>query len=202
MRTEYALYIPIAKAIVKLFHPFVEVVIHDLETNTIQAIFNNYSQRKEGETSLLEENERFEQAPETFGPYYKTHHDGSRIKSVTASIKDSQNKTIGLFCINFALGPFDEMLSLVTDLEETLPKELFSEDWREKISHFVRSELKSQGKSLKSLTKEDKKELVLNLYREGAFKAKNAAQYIADILELSRATVYKYLKEHDDVSTP
>jgi len=33
------------------------------------------------------------------------------------------------------------------------------------------------------------------LKKEGAFETKNAASYVADVLQISRATVYNYLKE-------
>jgi predicted transcriptional regulator YheO len=51
---------------------------------------------------------------------------------------------------------------------------------------------------LKLLNKEKKKALVVALHREGAFTAKNAANYVADVLDLSRATIYNYLKENHD----
>ena len=44
------------------------------------------------------------------------------------------------------------------------------------------------------LSKDKKQELIKALYREGAFKAKNAATYVADVLHLSRATIYNYLR--------
>ena len=41
------------QAIVELFHPFVEVAVHDLETGKIVALYNNLSGRKVGDTSPL-----------------------------------------------------------------------------------------------------------------------------------------------------
>jgi predicted transcriptional regulator YheO len=36
---------------------------------------------------------------------------------------------------------------------------------------------------------------VLALHAEGAFKGKSASNYVANVLNMGRATVYKHLKE-------
>ncbi len=48
-------YEPIAEAIAKLFHLYVEVVLHEPKTNRIVSIFNNFSRRMPGEDSSLED---------------------------------------------------------------------------------------------------------------------------------------------------
>ncbi|WP_083852172.1 helix-turn-helix domain-containing protein [Legionella tunisiensis] len=54
------------------------------------------------------------------------------------------------------------------------------------------------GTSLKSrnVKTSRKKELIEHLQQAGAFTAKHAATYIAQILNISRATVYNYLSDH------
>jgi predicted transcriptional regulator YheO len=49
--------------------------------------------------------------------------------------------------------------------------------------------------SLNLLTRDHKRELVLALHAEGAFKGKSASNYVANVLNMGRATVYKHLKE-------
>lgn len=46
MRLELSRYISVAEAVSKLLSPFAEVVIHDLSTNKIEAIFNLYLNEK------------------------------------------------------------------------------------------------------------------------------------------------------------
>jgi predicted transcriptional regulator YheO len=48
----------------------------------------------------------------------------------------------------------------------------------------------------RSLSREDKKALVRQLQRDGYFDSRDAAQTIADLLGVSRATVYNYAKQH------
>jgi len=74
------------------------------------------------------------------------------------------------------------------------PDLLFKQDWHEKINLFIYGWAKDRGLGLETLTREQKRELVGTLSDNGAFSGKNAAGYIARVLNMSRATVYNYLK--------
>lgn len=193
-------YKPIAEAVGLLLAPHVEVVIHDLKTNTIAYIYNNLSKRKVGDPSLLEEMPAFQKSKEVFPPYLKVNWDGRKIKSVSALLKDRQGKAIGLFCINLDISSFEALQHVLFDfigskLEK--PDLLFKNDWKERVNTFITAHLKENGLTLTSMTRNEKKNLLLELLEEGAFEEKNAAAYIADLLHISRATVYNYLKEKE-----
>lgn len=49
----------------------------------------------------------------------------------------------------------------------------------------------------RSFESSGKKELIDHLYKIGAFTGKNAAKYIAQVIKVSRATVYNYLSKYD-----
>lgn len=192
-------YIPIAQAIAALLHPHAEVVLHELEGQTIAAIFNNFSARKVGDPSLLEQEVDLQKFPDYFEPYYKTNWDGQKLKSTTATLRDDKGNPIGLLCINLDITMLADLRQLIDRFvqpkQAQLPRELFEDDWREKISLFVHNCLEQKGKTLAKLTKEEKRKLVCDLYREGAFRAKHAAAHVGLVLKLSRATVYNYLAE-------
>ena len=197
MQMQLKQYFPIAQAMAALLHPFGEVVIHDVKRGRIAAIFNNLSKRKAGDDSLLEEMGNPAEYPDVFPLYFKTNWDGRKMKSATATLRDAKGTPIGLFCVNIDLSKWEEMGEFVQKWMgevDQQPKALFKDDWKEKINHFVSSYLKQKAIALNSLTKENKRALVLALHREGAFKAKNAAHYIADVLGISRATIYNYLR--------
>jgi D-arginine utilization repressor len=192
-------YEPIAQAIEALLHPWAEVVIHDLRTNKIAAIYNNFSKRRVGEDSLLEKELSASQLPDFFQPYYKTNWDGKRIKSTTATLRDSQGLSIALLCINLDISHMEECQKWLSSFmgsfdSQLFPKELFQDDWKEKISCYVHDYLKQNQLNLKILSKEEKQKLIGLLYQEGAFRSKHAASYVGSVLQISRATVYKYLK--------
>jgi len=54
MREELARLVPIAHALVDWMKPYVEVVMHDLETGRIAGIYHNYSGRKAGDLSNID----------------------------------------------------------------------------------------------------------------------------------------------------
>lgn len=197
MKKEFIPYLPIAEAICQLLYPHAEVVIHDIKTDSIAAIFNNFSKRKVGDESLLEETKNSEEYPDVFSPYFKINWDGKKIRATSATLRNKEGKVIGLLCINLDVSKWEEMHQFISQLIQPIsqkqPEILFKDDWREKINVYVSAYLKQEGISLQALTRDAKKELILALHREGAFKAKNAASYIADVLKLSRATVYNYL---------
>lgn len=199
------LYFPVAQAISLLLHPHGEVVIHDLKTGKIAAIYNNFSKREVGDDSLIEELADYTQLPDVFPVYAKTNWDGRKMKSTTATIRNKKGNPVGLLCINLDISRWDELRHFLDEWSSTQNHQnqtdiLFKDDWREKINLYVSEYLKKEGAILKMLSKEKKQDLIKALHREGAFKAKNAATYVADVLDLSRATIYNYLRINNENS--
>lgn len=188
------LYKPVAEAISLLLFPHAEVVIHNLKTGKIFAIFNNVSKRKVGDDSLIDD---FETDKDVIPVYFKVNWDGRKMKCVTAILRE-KGVPVGLLCVNLDISKWEEMHAFI--LEQIMPAAekpsfLFKSDWRENINAYVSNYLKEHALRLESLDKGEKKKLILTLQKEGAFESKNAAAYIADVLQISRATVYNYLKD-------
>jgi len=189
--------LPTAEAIQRLLHPHAEVVVHDLKKNKIAAIFHPFSKRRVGDSSLFspEEMARLE---DCLGPYEKINWDGRKLKAVSSLILDEKNEAVGMLCINLDISGLEKINQLLTGFigQEQLkaqPESLFKDDWQEKINQSVHTYLKKQHLSLKSLSRLEKKKLIEHLHKIGAFSAKNAALYIAQVLGVSRATIYNYL---------
>lgn len=72
---------------------------------------------------------------------------------------------------------------------------LFIGDWQEKLHVSIHAYLQNHNLSFHHLSQNDKKALVKHLFHLEAFHEKNAADYIAKILKLGRATVFNYLKK-------
>jgi len=159
--------------------------------------------RKVGDESLLEDNHDFGAGPDTLGPYPKMNWDGKKLKSITSVLRDKRGKAHGLLCINLDVSGFDQLKKLAAlFLGDTLlqeqPAPLFEDDWREKINVFVQKYLQENQKTISNLSQSEKSKVVVLLHRQGAFKGKNAASYVGDVLGISRATVYKYLNDRND----
>jgi len=192
MEREIAQYQTVAKAIVELMHPFVEVVIHDLRSGEIAAIYNPFSGRKVGEPSLID----FEEGVDVYPAYLKPGSKGERIKSTTASIRDEAGRVIALFCLNFDLSFLDRLklnLDSFLSASDQLPAELFAKDWRERIHQFLHQYGKAQGVRIDALGPGERRELVADLKEAGALEPKRAVEYLAHLLGVSRATLFKDL---------
>lgn len=193
--------LPTAEAISKLLYPFAEVVVHDMETDSVAAIYNTFSQREVGDDSYLQG--RYDTVTEdtmVVGPYSKTNWDGRFLKSVTVVLRNDDRRVEGFMCINMDVSHFKGHQDLLgaflgIDGKTQSDKELhFGDDMYEKVNVFVQNYCRENHVTLETLKRSQKQDLVNRLDAEGAFEGKNAATYIARVLDISRATVYNYLK--------
>jgi predicted transcriptional regulator YheO len=198
MRLPLSSYVPICDAIAALFHPRVEVVLHDLATRKIFYIANSFSKRRAGDSSLNESEAAFAGINEVIGPYSKTNWDGRRLKSITAVIRGRARKPAGLLCINHdvnALTSVVEQLQCMIELPlENVPaKPLLSQDWRERVNTEIGEFLTARKATLEGLKSRDLDELMGELDGRGIFDIRRAVPYVAGVLQLSRATIYNRL---------
>ncbi|APD49954.1 helix-turn-helix transcriptional regulator [Francisella hispaniensis] len=201
MRPELKTFINVADAISKLLHPFAEVVIHDLSKNKIVAIFNPISKREIGDISYLDHMDLDAYDDFVIGPYDKVNYDGRKMKCIVTVIKDSTDNAVGTLCINLDVSVFDRYQNLINvflnnnNMQISQQQQsLFRDTFYEKINNFVQRYCIDNNLSIDNLTRDQKKNLILELKQQGALDAKNASKYIANALSISRATVYNYLK--------
>ena len=193
-----ACHVPTAEAVAALLRPHAEVVIHDLGSGRIFHIVNAFSRRRVGDDALVDQEEEFGPEDRVLGPYDKAAPDGRRLKSVTAVLYDAHRTAIGLLCINLDVSPLEDVLQQVQAFISPpggieRPESLFRLDWRERINLFVRDHLQDLGRDLSALGRGERIELVQALARSGAFEGPKAADYVAGVLKVSRASVYNYL---------
>ncbi|RUS00729.1 helix-turn-helix transcriptional regulator [Pectobacterium polaris] len=187
-----------ADGIAALFFPAVEVAIHDVKKGKVAYLANNLSRRQIGDDAGLEQLELGELSTLT-GPYEKLNWDGRKMRSV--SILIPQQDSLGyVFCINFSTARFEDArnaldLFLSVNRLQPQPTQLFEHDWQEKINTYLHAWLAENNTSLTTLTRSQKKAVVVSLYNQGAFNVRNSADYIAKVLSMGRATVYKHIKE-------
>ncbi|KVP16284.1 transcriptional regulator [Burkholderia ubonensis] len=195
-------YAPLADGIATLFFPYAEVVIHDLHDQTVLYLANNLSKREVGDDSALEEIDHSARE-RVIGPYEKLNWDGRRMRCVSNILFDDEGHPAGMMCINFNIAVFDDVRATLDLFIKgagvvAQPDELFRDDWQERINTFLHSWLRERQIGLNGLTREHRRELVEALYAEGAFRGKSAANYVANVLGMGRATVYKHLKHLKD----
>lgn len=200
-KTYWKQYEPMIKGVVELFHPLVEAAVHDLKKGEIVALYHNISQRKIGDASPIKELKvDTENFPDYFPPYYKKNWDGRQLKCTSITIRDEKGKAIGLICFNadtsFAhdahklLGQFLEIKGTTEN-----PIEAFGSQCEEQATTIIQSYLEEKHLSLTRMKRGQKRELVQHLYHKGIFNFKNAAPFIAQHLNISRASVYNYINQ-------
>lgn len=201
MAKKLSRYIPVADAIVTLFHPHAEVVIHDIGDDTISYINNPYSDREVGDPSNLKiDAQDLNREEEVIGPYEKTGAKGQRIRSITAVLRDDNGNPDGIMCINLDFSILESAMSVLDGFlcppdMDPRPEILFRNEWRELILLEIRSYLKAQEQTLENLDVKGRKALLKHLDEKGLFYARKSVEQVAGHLGMSRATIYKDLKE-------
>jgi predicted transcriptional regulator YheO len=190
-------YYPVCDAIALLLQPQAEVVLHDLATETVAHIANPFSHREVGEPSLLHEID-FRPDVALIGPYEKVNFDGRRLKSVSAVLRED-GRAVGVICINLDVTHLQSAIELLTALTRVppgagQPAVLFQEDWHERINQYVHAWTARNGVVIADLSRAQKLQLVGELAADGAFGGKHAAAYVSRVLQMSRASVYNYLR--------
>lgn len=194
-------YEPLIQAIIELFHPFVEAAVHDLEQGKLVAIYHNISQRKVGDPSPLKELKvDTKDFPAYFTPYYKQNWDGRPLKCTSITMRNKTGNPVGLICLNIDTSFFQDGYNLLekflkTKSEAENPIEIFGSQCEEQAISVIQQYLDEKHLSLNHLNRDQKKDLVQQLYRKGIFNFKNAAPFIAKKLNTSRASVYNYIKQ-------
>jgi predicted transcriptional regulator YheO len=192
-------YKTIADSMATLLFPHAEVILHDLASQTVVHIANNISKRKIGDDSALEDIAGDLTTQLSIGPYEKLNWDGQKVRSITSVLLDDKGRPEVALCINLNYSVLEQArdaLNLFFQASRMVaqPEALFRDDWQERINTFLHAWLQERHLGLNSLGRDDKRNLIEALHHEGAFEGRSAYDYIANVLNMGRATVYKYVK--------
>ncbi|MEM7049611.1 MAG: PAS domain-containing protein [Acidobacteriota bacterium] len=195
----------VGEALARLFHPFVEVVVHDLASGRISAIFNPLSRRSVGDDSRVRDRAGLAAGPDVHGPFEQRGLDGRRQKYVSVVWRDEMGEAVGLLCINMDLGVLDRVQEVLGAFLQPAGDSAaldahFRDDWQDRVRSFVGDYCRRHGLPTTGLARERRRDLVAALQEAGGLRAKNAAAFVANVLGVSRATVYNdlaALKEKD-----
>ncbi len=188
-----------AAAITTLFHPHVEVVLHDVARDRIVAIWNAFSARKPGDESLLDPDLLVDVTQgQVLGPYEQVDRHGRRLSSVSVRVDEGRL----LLCLNFdrsAIGTAALVLASFAAPREEQPVALFQRDWRAPVNELVDDWCRERGVTRAALGRGERLALVADLDQRGTFNTRHAAAHVAAVLDVSRATVYALRKEGQDL---
>jgi len=194
----------IAVALGRMFPGLCEVVLHDLRDprHAIRAIENNLSGRGVGDSATELGLARIAdpQYPSVLQNYPNRFPDGRPVKSTSIGLKNAAGEYIAALCLNLDVSVLSPVTLTLSNLvaTETEHREQPLETLRDRNTRELRQTVEElaaeRAATPRSLSRADKKALVRQLYQDGYFDSRDAAQTIADLLGVSRATVYNYSK--------
>jgi predicted transcriptional regulator YheO len=194
----------IAVALGRMFPGLCEVVLHDLRDpgHAIRVIENNLSGRRVGDSATELGLARIADPdhPSVIQNYPNRFPDGRPAKSTSIGIKNPAGEYIAALCLNLdvsVLSPVTLALSrlVATDPDDRAePLETLRDRNARELRRAVESRAAERGGTPRSLSREAKRALVRQLRDDGYFDSRDAARTIADLLGVSRATVYNYTK--------
>lgn len=220
-----AKYIPVVQFLGETLGKNVEIVLHDLSDydNSIIAAKNNHiSQRQVGgpvtDLALRIMREAKYKDLEYLCNYEGKSKHGKSLDSSTYIIRDDERKVVGLLCINI---DYSDFYSIKESIEMLLPAksmkdndsygedEHITESFNDSIENLITDTFRqfTGEKNIESsrLSQDEKINFVRQLHLKGFFLLKGAVVETANILQVSDATIYRYLnivkreeKRHED----
>ena len=200
--------LPIVRGLAEMFGPDCEVVLHDVRRlpHSIVAIENgDVTGRTVGDVPtdrMLRSLRNLEETQDV--RLYVTSHDGKILKSLAVTLRDEDGAPYGLLGLNHDISEVVQAQRTLANFtsvgrlgSEAGPEagEIFAGDIRDVVSGMVTKILGEMGKTPAAMTREEKMEVVKRLEERGAFLVKRSAEQVAEALDLSRYTIFAYLKE-------
>ncbi|WP_230163456.1 helix-turn-helix transcriptional regulator, partial [Peribacillus simplex] len=200
-------FIPIAKSTAKMFGPNCEVVIHDLTNPQASVMFtvnNHVTGREIGQSfdhlvKTVLQSEDFKD--DYLAGYTFVTEDKRTIRSSTSLIRDSKQKVIGAFCINFDVEALNQMQQFMNTFlatqVEVQENETKSDDDIENVEGIVDQLIQQiiQNSVHPVMKRHEKIELIRFMDEKGIFLMKGSVEKVASLLGISKVTVYSYLDE-------
>jgi len=191
----------VARGIAEMFGSNCETLVHDMSVpkHPIVVIYNGHiTNRKIGSTEDVYGDlakYRSSYLESDFVNHLAVYKSGKFIKSTTFHLKgEGYHYALGINYDFTYMREFSGMLENFTRVESDLQSAI-SEAGENKLSSIFNSCLEAIGKPIESLTKSDRLRLISLLKREKAFPFSKSVPYVSRRLNLSRYTIYKYIKE-------
>ena len=182
-----------------------EIVLHSLENyehSVINIINGSHTGRKIGApiTDLaLNMLEKIENTDKDYITYFSTNKKGEPLKSTTIAIRGEKRRIIGLLCMNLYMNTSlnDFVKTLVPQTPGLLGQpamENFADNSDELIESTLRS-IRERVMNDASIAPSNKnKMIVMGLDDYGIFNIKDAVIKVANLLDISKNTVYMHLR--------
>ncbi len=207
-------YFPLVAFISEICGDDFEVVLHDAynHENSVVAIYNGHlSGRKIGSpmTELAEKliKEKIYEKKDFIANYEGRNRKGKRFVSSTFFIKEGK-ELLGLICINHDISSIEIVDRNIQSLLKAfkIPGKYKNSGMTETLdnsiegisSTLIHSTILAVAAPGRPMHTSEKEKIILELNKRGVFSTRGAVKQVADELNISEPTVYRYLRKIKD----
>lgn len=189
-----------------------EIVLHSLESfdhSVIAIVHGEHTGRSVGAPitdKALEMLSKFNENDCSYETYFSVNKNGEPMKSTTIAIRGENQRIIGLLCMNFYMNT-----SFINIINEFVPdafpdvapsSHLASENFASSVDEMIGAAVKTISKEVyadDSISSSNKNKIIIDrLYDKGIFRIKDSVSKVAELLSLSKNTVYLHLRNYAD----
>ena len=196
-------YRAVVEGVRELIGDHCEIVLHsleDLEHSAICIANGHNTNRQKGSplTDLALKSLHNMKTDSVLKPYFTRIKNGGLMKSVTIAIRNKNQRIIGLLCINInldvPLSQFIQALMPSNPMGETSSVN-FASSVEELVSQTVEHTIEEVNADRLVANNNKNRQIVVSLFEKGIFDIKDAINLVADRLDISRHTVYLYIRQ-------
>ncbi|WP_040976050.1 helix-turn-helix transcriptional regulator [Necropsobacter massiliensis] len=196
-------YVAVVEGVSALIGSHCEIVLHsleDLEHSAICIANGHNTHRKVGSpiTDFALKSLRSMHTENVSKPYFTRAKGNGLMKSVTIAIRNKNRRIIGLLCININLDvPVSQFLQALmpTTQPNQAPEVNFASSVEELVAQTIEQTIEEVTADRQVSNNNKNRQIVLSLYEKGIFDIKDAIHLVAERLDISRHTVYLYIRQ-------
>lgn len=180
-----------------------EIVLHslaDIEHSAIYIANGHNTHRKVGSpiTDLALKSLHNMESDNVSKPYFTRAKGNCLMKSVTIAIRNGKQRIIGLLCININLDvPVSQFLQSFIPIDQNAetPSVNFASSVEDLVAQTLEHTIEEVTADRSVANNNKNRQIVVSLFEKGIFDIKDAINQVADRLNISRHTVYLYIRQ-------
>jgi predicted transcriptional regulator YheO len=179
-----------------------EIVVHDFSSpeSSIIAITNgSLTGRKVGDTLDALGFQLLKNHPPSDLLNYRTKtKDGKELRSSSIFLRDEKGQIFGSLCVNIDVSVLLEAQAWIEEAlgsASTTIDERFEHSVDEVLETLIQNAISNVGKNSADMTRDDKVAIVAYLEAKGAFLIRYSVERVAELLGMTKYTIYNYLDE-------
>ncbi|MGA7684015.1 MAG: helix-turn-helix transcriptional regulator [Terriglobales bacterium] len=189
-------------ALGQTFGKYCEIVVHDFNSpeSSIIAIANgSLTGRKVGDTLDALGFQLLKNHPAADLLNYRTKtKEGKELRSSSVFLRDDKGQIFGALCVNVDISGLlkaQEWVQEALGSASTTIDERFEHSVDEVLETLIQNAISSIGKNPPDMTREEKVAIVAYLEAKGAFLIRYSVERVAELLGMTKYTIYNYLDE-------